>query len=827
MDMVQVNIAGLPETFTITNTGNTDVHLNGNPKVQLANSTELIVNESGILETIPAGGSSTFQIQFKPTSWGEKAVTLSLSTQEGTFSITLKAFACNPLNSASISSKTDYSIFSGSPGYYPYDVKVGDIDGDGKNDVVVVFNKSDLVSVFRNTSSLGSISLAPKVDFGTGPQPRKVAIADIDGDGKLDMVVTNSASNTVSIYRNTSSSGNISFASKIDLTTGSTPQGITIADIDGDGKPDLAVTNRSASTFSAFRNTSSSGSISFAAKQDFATGSGPVDLKIGDMDGDGKPDVVVTNYNGNSLSVFLSTSTSGSISFSPKTDISHSGIGPYSLSIGDLDGDGKIDIVVSNTNYSYRASVYRNTSSIGTVSFAAEVDVDSIGYAASCESTELGDIDGDGKLDVVDTGYHTYVNRNTSSSGSITSATPTVILSTRSGNSNFNRGTVGDIDGDGKPDLAITSIDGILSVYRNTSSIGSVSMAAGIEFITASNPRGLASADLDGDGKPEVVLSDYSYHQVSVIPNVSSEGTISLGTKKDYLTGLEPHGVDIGDADGDGLADIAVANWLSSTFSVFRNLGSLSFASKVDFYNGGRQVKIANFADLDGDGKPDFLMPNWTGSMLSIFRNTSSIGSITADARIDIAGNANIRDMVKSDLDGDGKIDLAVLTFNILSIYQNISSSGSISLASKVDIATSLSHEIDVGDIDGDGKSDLVMPRSSNFSVLRNTSSVGSISFAGIQDFSLSSSCGTGIALKDLDGDRMPDVVVADSCLDKIYIFRNTSTIGSISFGPQISFVTGSSPQYIVIQDLDGDKKPDIIVANQYSGISIFRNKGQ
>ena len=105
--------------------------------------------------------------------------------------------------------------------------------------------------MLRNTSSSGSItsgSFASKVDFTTGSCPYVVTIGDIDGDGKPDLAVTNGSDNTVSVFRNTSSSGSITFAAKVDLTTGTDPYGVAIGDIDGDGKPDLVVANVSSNT---------------------------------------------------------------------------------------------------------------------------------------------------------------------------------------------------------------------------------------------------------------------------------------------------------------------------------------------------------------------------------------------------------------------------------------------------------------------------------------------------------------------------------------------------------------------------------------------------
>ena len=115
---------------------------------------------------------------------------------------------------------------------------------------------SNTVSVFRNTSTSGTISFAAKVDFTTGTHPYSVSIGDIDGDGKPDLAVANYSSNTVSVFRNTSTSGTMSFAAKVDFTTGTTPHSVSIGDIDGDGKPDLAVANQDSNTVSVFRNTS-------------------------------------------------------------------------------------------------------------------------------------------------------------------------------------------------------------------------------------------------------------------------------------------------------------------------------------------------------------------------------------------------------------------------------------------------------------------------------------------------------------------------------------------------------------------------------------------
>jgi len=361
----------------------------------------------------------------------------------------------------------------------PTTVVIADFDGDGKPDLAVN-STSGVISIFRNISTngtLGSGSFAPRVDFtlGTGGQYEMVA-ADIDGDGKLDLVALDNNYNEVMVLHNLSSPGSIttnSFAPRVNFAVGSNPRGLAVRDLDGDGKPDIVVANWNSGTVSVLRNTGNPGSIttaSFAPAITFTVGSEPQDTRIADMDGDGKADIVTVNT-GNStsaVSILRNLSTPGTISFA--TAVNFAGLtGSYGIAIGDIDGDGKPDVVIGSQSGN-DISIFRNTSTPGTItssSLAAHVDFAASGYV---NSVALGDISGSGKPDVAlgtQISSHLSLFKNNSASGTFTTSSLGARVDFTSG-VNVNGLAIGDLDGDGQPDIVCANASsGTLSIYHN------------------------------------------------------------------------------------------------------------------------------------------------------------------------------------------------------------------------------------------------------------------------------------------------------------------------------------------------------------------------
>ncbi len=289
---------------------------------------------------------------------------------------------------------------------------VGDLDGDGKPDLVVVNSGDGTVGIYRNLSTngtLASASFAPPMMLtvtGGANSVGRAVLADLAGDGRLDILVGGYNTSHISIFQNFSSPGTLntnSFGPEVDIPAGNTPSAIAVADLDGDGQPDLVTANQQDNDVSVLKNIGSGGTINsnwFAAPVNFATGPAPWVVFVADLDGDGKPDVVTANQSDPNHKVsLLHNLGTGAITtnlFAPAVDLVGADTAE-TMTVGDIDGDGKLDLVVGSYTGNTIA-IYQNTSVPGKPgylnSFAAPVVFNP---GARVHTVALGDLDGDGK----------------------------------------------------------------------------------------------------------------------------------------------------------------------------------------------------------------------------------------------------------------------------------------------------------------------------------------------------------------------------------------------------------------------------------------------
>jgi hypothetical protein len=239
-------------------------------------------------------------------------------------------------------------------------VAVGDFNCDGRADLAVA-NEALPNTASGNVSVLlgdGSGGFAAAVNFTPGHEPESVAVGDFNGDGRADLAVANYLSNNVSVLLGDGSGG---FTAPVNFAAGEGPVSVAVGDFNGDGRADLAVANE------ALPNTASGnvsvllgdGSGGFAAAVNFGVGAFPYSVAVGDFNGDGKQDLAVANAGSANVSVLLGD---GSGAFAAAVNFA-AGDEPSYVAVGDFNGDGRADLAVAN-DFSNYVSVLLNTTGL-------------------------------------------------------------------------------------------------------------------------------------------------------------------------------------------------------------------------------------------------------------------------------------------------------------------------------------------------------------------------------------------------------------------------------------------------------------------------------
>ncbi|PYJ96801.1 MAG: VCBS repeat-containing protein [Verrucomicrobia bacterium] len=752
----------------------------------------------------------------------------------------------------------------------PQAVVVGDFNGDGKPDLAVANNGSTNVAVLLGN---GDATFQTAISYGVGGAPPPpyaatgvLAIGDFNRDGKVDLAVANSGG--VSVL---SGKGDGTFQNAVNYATGGSASSVVVGDFNGDGKPDLAANNGGGVSVLL-----GNGDGSFQAAVNYGTGGSTSSVVAGDFNGDGKTDLAVatatTPASSDNVSVLLGN---GDGTFQAAV---HYVVGsfPYSVTAGDFNGDGKADLAVAtdvgislllgNSDGTFQAAVNYGAGNQPSFVVAGDFNSDgkldlavadglsgtvavllgngdgtfqaghNVGAGWTPVSVAASDFNSDGKLDLAVGGGDGSVTVLLGSGDGSFTMTPT----------SYSAGTlppfvaVGDFNGDDKPDVAVANLGSTnVSVLLGK---GDGTFQAAVNFAAGTNPVSVAIGDFNGDGKSDLAVAitgtypAYTNGGVSVLLG-KGDGTFEAAVN--YGAGTNPVSVAVGDFNGDGKLDLAVANQGATpvsnqsrgTLSVLLGNGDGTFQAAVNYDAGTGPASVA-VGDFNGDGKPDLAVAN-TGS----FTNATSTkdGSVsllsgkgdgTFQAAVGFGAGISPFSMAVSDFNGDGRLDLAVVSHDgNVSVF---SGNGDGTLQAPVNYAAgSQPAFVAAGDFNGDGHPDLAVANSfsqGTVSVLLNTcGGCPAFDFTLPQAFDVGSSP-FSVAVGDFNSDGKRDLVVANSGSTNVSVLLGN---GDGTFQAALNFSAGPRPYWVASGDFNGDGKPDLAVADSGStNVSVLLGNG-
>ena len=701
----------------------------------------------------------------------------------------------------------------GADGAATYPVASGDFNGDGWPDVVTLAQNTAsstgtyLVVVLNSGLGTFSTPIVTPVSFGAGDF---IIVADVNKDGKDDVVLVHPNSMDVLI-----SNGNGTFAAPQTFTTRiDSPVAAAFWDVNHDQILDVVIVDGK-SKQAAYLLGNGQGGFGSPQMTSF-----PAQVSLGvlaDVDADGNLDLVTNNtlYPGDGKGVFLA-----GIPFQSNDGQNAGAALSDSVAVGDLTGDGLLDVVTANGNWN-TVSVFLNHGGRKLVQDGA-----SLWSGNEPISLAIADVNWDGKPDLIVTNaaesdFSVFLGKGNG-------AFLPPITEYAIGGSPSTRPVLADFVGNGDVDVVLS--DNQSSVVLALGNGDGTFQAAPVTNVVvppgSSNSGGaisIASADFNGDGVPDFVVGQSSTSPgLGLVVFLTKSGG-SLGKGVVYAQNDALSYVAVGDLYQDGKADIVASNWATGAVEVLRGNGDGTFQSPTSIPLPGITNGLV-VADLNGDGWPDVALAG-KDSVVYILLNDGK-GSLALKRTYPISGVGY--ELVAADFNKDGKLDLAIAmtgTSQVAILLGN--GDGTFSAAPDYDTTLSSPYGIAAGDINGDGFPDLVVTSPSAGSIAvaigngDGTFNAPSIYPASSLQSQLNPSPGE-VALSDVNEDGNLDIVYANSGYSSVGVLLGD---GSGNFYGPSEFPAGGGSLAVAIADLNNNGWPDVVTADvHFTGVSVLYN---
>jgi hypothetical protein len=619
----------------------------------------------------------------------------------------------------------------------PFDVAVGDFDGDGKQDLAVPNSASDNLTILLGDGT-GDFTAAGTSPEPVGDAPVYVAVGDFDSDGKQDLATANNVSSDVTILLG---DGTGDFTAAGTETIGVGPTDVAVGDFDRNGMQDLAVTRFSGIGTSGVTILLGDGTGNFNSAGTEGTGTNPREVTVADFNGDGRQDLATANFGSTNVTILLGDGTGNFTSAATSPEAA--GSQPFGVAAGDFDGNSKPDLTVANNGSNNVTILLNQAPSMATGDFlAAGTSPEAAGSGPI--SLAVGDFNNDGKPD--------------QAVANINSDDVTILLG--DGTGNFTAAgaaepagngpisiTMGDFNGNRKQDLAVAnqaSNDVTILLGDGTGDF----TAAGTESVGA-GPASVAVGDFNGNGKQDLAVANFT--TVNILLGDGAGDFTAVGPE---TAGTAPTSVAVGDFNGNGKQDLAVANYGSTDVTILLGDGTGDFTVAGTEAAGTNPISVA-VGDFNGNGRQDLAVANRSSNNVTILLGDGS-GDFTAAGGPEAAGTGPTS-VAAGDFNGNGHQDLAISNqvSNDVTILLGDGTGDFTAAGTSPEAAGSAPVSVAVGDFDRNGGPDLAIANSgsNNVTVLLDEADSD---LDGINDST--DVCPNGAAMgTDTDGDGCKD----------------------------------------------------------------------